>query len=358
MGTGYDGTYVIAWAQVAVSGGDAGDADANSPFAITEGMILSWSGQATRLDGPASVMRLGGALGQPELHARAGRAVRRLVGAREVGPAEDEAGTLPENSFMVSDGAERYTLVLIETGSPAGPLLLFEDGVAPTNTPLRVIRTRGEGAPVTRHSGVDGHMICFTQGTMIRTPGGARPVETLGCGDLVATKDSGAQVLRWVGWRHITGARMFAMPELRPVRIRAGALGGGRPDADLWVSPEHRMLLSGPNAQALFNTPEVLVSARDLINDRDIMVDHRLRETSYVHLLLEQQEVLWANGAETESFHPGTAALELMDPAQRRALLDLHPELGTDPMSYGDYARRVLSSCEAEILFRGHAAGH
>jgi hypothetical protein len=40
------------------------------------------------------------------------------------------------------------------------------------------------------------------------------------------------------------------------------------------------MLIKGAAAQALFNTPEVLVAAEDLLNDGSIMVDHLLREVT------------------------------------------------------------------------------
>ena len=43
----------------------------------------------------------------------------------------------------------------------------------------------------------------------------------------------------------MTGARLYAMPHLRPIRFRAGALGQGRPEDDLLVSPQHRMLVQG-----------------------------------------------------------------------------------------------------------------
>ena len=48
----------------------------------------------------------------------------------------------------------------------------------------------------------------------------------------------------------------------------AGALGIERPDADLVVSPQHRMVLNGRAAQALFNTEEVLVKRGELIDER------------------------------------------------------------------------------------------
>jgi len=175
-------------------------------------------------------------------------------------------------------------------------------------------------------------------------------VEQIRAGDRLWTRDDGAQQVIWTGSRKMTGARLYAMPELRPIRIRRGAMGEDRPESDLIVSPRHRMLLRGPAAMALFNTPEVLVAAGDMIDDCRVHVDHSLREVTYVHLLLERHQILRANGLETESFHPANAALDMLDPAQRRGLAALLPQVEVDPRSYGDYARRNLSAPEAAIL--------
>jgi hypothetical protein len=140
------------------------------------------------------------------------------------------------------------------------------------------------------------------------------------------------------------------MPWLRPIRLRSGALGKGRPDPDLIVSPQHRMLIRGPAAEALFNTSEVLVAAEDLVNDRTIMVDHSLREVTYVHVLLDRHNVIWANGLETESFHPANTGLDTIEPYQRDGLFSVFPDVAGNPQSYGDYARRNLSTSEAAIL--------
>ena len=139
-------------------------------------------------------------------------------------------------------------------------------------------------------------MICFTEGTLLRTPDGDRAVEALGPGDRVLTRDDGAQEVLWVGNRHLTGARLLVAPELRPIRIRARALDADLPDADLLVSPQHRILIRGRSARALFNTDEVLVAAADLINDRTITVARALRALTYYHLLLARHQVVWANG--------------------------------------------------------------
>ena len=197
-------------------------------------------------------------------------------------------------------------------------------------------------------------MICFTPGTWIETPDGPRLIEELREGDCVSTKDNGPQEVQWVGSRRMSGARLFAMPRLRPVRFSAGALGVERPDLELLVSPEHRMLIDGPVARDLFNTDEVLVAAKDLINGTTITVDLNVTQVTYVHLLLPRHEVLRANGIETESFHPANTALSTLDDLDRLRLLQRLPDLEFDPHTYGTYARRNLNTSEAAIL--RHAA--
>lgn len=199
-------------------------------------------------------------------------------------------------------------------------------------------------------------MICFTPGTRISTPHGAARIEDLQPGDRIRTKDNGAQEVLWTGHRRMTGARLYAMPHLRPVRFRAGAMGSGRPEEDLLVSPQHRMLVRGAAAQALFNTAEVLVAAEDLINGNSIAVDYAARDVTYVHILLERHNIIWANGMETESFHPSNTALEMIDPAQRAVLTALLPGMAEDPQGYGDHARRNISASEAAIFRHERAA--
>jgi hypothetical protein len=204
-------------------------------------------------------------------------------------------------------------------------------------------------------SGADGGVICFTPGTWISTPDGTRRVEELREGEYVQTRDSGPQEIVWIGARRMTGARMFAMPHLRPIRISAGALGIDRPDQSLLVSPEHRMLVRGDAARALFNTPEVLVPASALVNGGSVRVDSAVREVTYVHVLLSSHQILWANGVETESFHPSNASIGALSKSDRLRLLARLPGLDQNPHRYGDFARRNLSVSEAAILLHDAA---
>jgi hypothetical protein len=116
------------------------------------------------------------------------------------------------------------------------------------------------------------------------------------------------------------------------------------------------MLLRGAPAQALFNSPEVLVPARDLVNGTTVVTDLSVREVTYIHLLLEDHQILWANGVETESFHPANAAMSSLDDTDRKRLLRMLPGIDQDPHKYGDYARRNLSPSEAAILMHELAA--
>ena len=132
----------------------------------------------------------------------------------------------------------------------------------------------------------------------------------------------------------------------------------GLPDAELLVSPDHRLLLRGLRAQSLFSCAEVLVTARDLRNDHSIVTVHGLREVTYIHLLLPAHQIVFANGVETESLHPASAALETLDAPQRSALEAKLQGVTRDPQAYGLIARRVLSQGEAAILRHDRSLHH
>lgn len=363
MKTGSCGTFVISWSQTETDGVGCAPLDM-----LTVGAAWRWTGVAVRVDGPQNVLVLQEAEGAAELRRRAARMVRRLIGA-SLGRAqatEDEGGAGaslddmgladPEQGFVVTDGLQSHAVTLIDVPDTGTRLVMFMGSLPPEGRELWVVRVaidrthRGAGA---RHAG---GVICFTPDTRIATPEGAKLIQHLRPGDLVQTRDDGPQPILWTGQRRMTGARLYAMPHLRPIRFRAGAFGIDRPDGDLLVSPQHRMLIRGPHARALFNSDEVLVAAEDLLNDRSVVVDHTIREVSYIHLLLERHSILFANGMESESFHPANTAFDSIEPSQRAGLLAVLPGIDSHPESYGDYARRNLSASEAAILRHQMAA--
>ncbi len=356
MKTGSRGTFVISWAQTEVDGLAASALDA-----LSVGVAWRWTGDLVRVDRPQDTLLLQAPTGKADMQKRAARMVRRLVGAALDRPVADEAeqddaDDHPDQGFIVTDGHQSFAVTLIDVPDSGARLLMFFGDVPPKDRDLWVVRTQIDRTHKAAGNAEAGGVICFTPETLIATPVGPRLIRSLRPGDRVLTKDNGPQEILWTGSRRMTGARLYAMPHLRPVRFRSGAFGVGRPEPDLLVSPQHRMLLRGPSAQDLFNTPEVLVRAQDLLNDLTVTVDYALREVTYVHILLERHNVVFANGLETESFHPSNTALDTIDPDQREGLMALLPQIAVNPQTYGDYARRNLSASEATILRHNIAA--
>jgi hypothetical protein len=156
---------------------------------------------------------------------------------------------------------------------------------------------------------------CFTPGTLIDTPHGPMPVETLHPGDTVETR-RGPQVLRWVGRRHVSRFELRRRPELRPVVLRAGALGPGCPAADTAVSPQHRVEVGGSRLELLFGYTRALAPAKGLMDGERVVLSVLPGLSGpgvdYIHLLFDRHEVIRANGMWTESL--------LLAPMAERAL--------------------------------------
>ena len=155
-------------------------------------------------------------------------------------------------------------------------------------------------------------VICFADGTVIDTALGPRPVESLLVGDSVRTLDNGFQTVRWIGRRRLDAATLAENPDLRPVRIAAGAMGNDLPWTDLIVSPQHRIRVNDWRAELLFGYPDVLIPAKAFLGGEgvDILDDW---SGSYFHLLFDRHELLYSNGLVTESLHPGEVALTALD---------------------------------------------
>ncbi len=181
---------------------------------------------------------------------------------------------------------------------------------------------------------------CFTPGTLIRVPGGEVPVETLGPGDLVETLDHGAQPLRWAGRRTVEGRG-----DLAPVAIAAGVLDNRR---DLRVSPQHRMLFTGWRAELCTGQAEVLVAAKHLVGQPGI-TRAPVDEVEYIHLLFDRHEIIFAEHAATESFHPGSEILAA-DRAMFNEVAHIFPEILRIRADGATAARRIGQRHEARLI--------
>jgi Hint domain-containing protein len=180
----------------------------------------------------------------------------------------------------------------------------------------------------------DSSVVCLTNGSLIDTPKGPCLIEDLCVGDLVKTLN-GAQPIRMIYNKPLDLSDFTRNPRLRPVCLRKNAIAPGQPNRDLRVSPQHRMLMSGAKMQLLFGEADLLVKAKAIAAFSDqAFVDQSCKAVTYYHIVFDRHEIIFANGAATESFYPGKAALAALDPEERRELFTLFPELALGGCGY------------------------
>ncbi len=247
------------------------------------------------------------------------------------------------------EGGDDYDVLDLRAYGHTATNIIY-DANFPENGIVEFLNSTGQVVDTLTFSNIEKVIACFTPGAMILTDCGEVAVEDLTEGDAVLTRDNGFQPIRWVGRRDLTAQQLAADPRLNPVRISKGALGNMLPVRDAQVSPQHRLLLSGPRAELLFGEHEVLVAAIHMTGMVGIDQVYPPEGISYIHILFDQHEILRADGAWSESFQPGVQSLNGLDGAQRAEILALFPEL-KDGQSY-PAARLKLKAREARVLLR------
>jgi Hint domain len=162
------------------------------------------------------------------------------------------------------------------------------------------------------------------------------------------TQDEGPQPLRWIGRREVT-----AVGDHAPICIAEGTFG---PHGTLLLSPQHRVLICDSLAELLFGEAEVLVAAKDLVNDRSVRVQSG-GMVDYVHLLFDRHQVVFAEGLPTESFLPGPQTTKSFEAPIVAELRSIFPELDLETgQGYSPAARRTLRGFEAQVLLANSRA--
>ncbi|MCT8162205.1 Hint domain-containing protein [Pseudoruegeria sp. SHC-113] len=180
--------------------------------------------------------------------------------------------------------------------------------------------------------------VCFAEGTMIATPDGARAVETLAIGDRILTADGREIGVKWVG-RQTVSKQFTPETRFRPVRVRAGALGEGVPNADLTVTPDHALMIDGfaINASALVNGTSIdWVPMRELAD-----------RVTYFHIETDEHDVVLANNTPAETFVDYVTRRRFDNFAEYRALYgdeDAIIEMSTPRISAARLVPRTILS--------------
>ena len=158
-------------------------------------------------------------------------------------------------------------------------------------------------------------VVCFTTGTAIRTPRGDVLIDDLKLSDLVTTMDNGPQPIRWIGTTSLGAKDLFDNPKIRPVLIPRGVLGVQR---NLLVSPQHGMMIGTDHLARATHLAKTTPGIR-IANDK--------KKVTYVHLMFEQHQIIFAENVPSESFYPGPMALEMMDATARNEVFAMLPGL-------------------------------
>jgi hypothetical protein len=273
------------------------------------------------------------------------------VTANDIGPGNSAIVVTHINGIAVQPGdSVTLTTGQVITLNLDGTLNVAGDGDVEDVNFTYTVSTGGGNSQITDTGYVTINSIpCFVAGTLIATPHGDKRVEALEPGDMVLTHDNGPQPLRWIGRRTVPAVDSFA-----PIRISADTFGR---HGELLLSPQHRVLIRDALAELLFGETEVLVAAKDLVNDRSV---RRVEggDVEYVHLLFDQHEVVFSEGLATESFLPGPQTTRSFEADLVREICTLFPEIDPDTgLGYSPAARRTLKAHEARVLMAsGQAA--
>ena len=169
---------------------------------------------------------------------------------------------------------------------------------------------------------------CFSSGTLIETLQGPTAVENLKVGDKVLTYDGDYEPIRWIGARRVSAPQLQAHPKLKPILVRANALGLGYPMQDLRVSPQHRILVSSRIANRIFGAKDVLIPAHKLLPLAGVeVVENTPDGVEYWHILFDNHQMVWSNGTPSESLFTGPEALKALSRKAREEIKTLFPEI-------------------------------
>jgi len=202
-------------------------------------------------------------------------------------------------TFMAPDGSIIDALILVELEPGSGMI------AATYMLPLADLRTQTDYSLVSvdtknqRQKFATLACVSFSRGTRITMADGEqRQVEDLSVGDRVLTRDSGVQMVRWVGHQTVRATGAFA-----PIVITQGTLNNSH---DLLLSPNQRIFVHQRQDRLNAGQAEVMVKAELLVNG-DTVTRSDGGFVEYFQILFDNHEFIFAEGIATESLTVDTS---------------------------------------------------
>jgi len=144
------------------------------------------------------------------------------------------------------------------------------------------------------------NIVCYLKGTLILTDQGVVPIENIKVGDKVVTKgkiykykyiekDANLQIepVIWISNFKV----VHLNSKSRPICIKKDEFDDNCPFQDLYVSPEHSLLIN-----------DFMVVASKIINGKTIYQDQECNSVEYYHLECADHCAIFANGVLSESY--------------------------------------------------------
>ncbi|MCG7492510.1 Hint domain-containing protein [Thalassobius sp. Cn5-15] len=160
----------------------------------------------------------------------------------------------------------------------------------------KTVRARRGGNVIEAHSETTFGIL---PGTQILTLDGALPIEVLSPGDKIITRSSGVAMLKGIECGYKT---------CETVRVRAGSLGHDRPGMDTILPSKQKILIRDWRAQALYNEPQKLIEAQNLIDGEYLRLQPAARHMVF-RMFFDEPQVVYADGLEVDC---ATASIRMM----------------------------------------------
>ncbi len=347
----YDSSGTLQWTRLY---GTASNDDVRDLIALTDGVLLVGNSQGT-LPGLSNTSG-GFALKISEVvptytitasssSASEGQSVSFSV-ATNIGIGASLNYTISGvSSSDLTGGALTGTATVNASGVASFSLALASDQTLEGNETLTVT-VQGQSASTTivdtstTPAPAPSNPICFLKGTIVSLKTSELPVEALSTGHDIAGQNQFTRI-KWIGYQRRT-PEFAQFDDYLPVKICAGALEENVPVRDLYLSPDHAVLVDGH-----------LIHAQALVNGRTIIkMTEWEGDIEYYHIETENHEIIFAEGVPCETFIDNVSREQFDNYAEYQALYPYTQMMRELPLPRVKFRRQMPSAIWRRLMER------
>ena len=157
---------------------------------------------------------------------------------------------------------------------------------------------------------------------------------------MLASQDQLARI-KWIGYQRRT-PEFAQFDDYLPVKICAGALEENVPVRDLYLSPDHAVLVDGH-----------LIHAQALVNGRTIIkMTEWEGDIEYYHIETENHEIIFAEGVPCETFIDNVSREQFDNYAEYQALYPYTQMMRELPLPRVKFRRQMPSAIWRRLMER------